>query len=82
MTPRRFRAAGSLLAFLFAATPAVAQMALPATQRGVPAGPASADPIALSLADAVARGLERYWLRWHPAYQIAKAQRPSARSNP
>ena len=34
------------------------------------------------LADVVARGLERYWLRWHPAYQIAKAQRPSARSNP
>jgi len=59
MTPRRFRAAGSLLAFLYAATPAVAQMALPATQRGVPTGPASADPIALSLADAVARGLER-----------------------
>jgi sulfonate transport system permease protein len=24
------------------------------------------------LADLLARGLERYWLRWHPAYQTAK----------
>jgi sulfonate transport system permease protein len=33
------------------------------------------------LADVVARALERYWLRWHPAYQSATSQRPSARSN-
>jgi sulfonate transport system permease protein len=24
------------------------------------------------LADLAARGLERVWLRWHPAYQVAK----------
>ena len=23
------------------------------------------------LADLFARGLERYWLRWHPGYQVA-----------
>jgi sulfonate transport system permease protein len=24
------------------------------------------------LADLLAKGLERYWLRWHPAYQTAR----------
>jgi sulfonate transport system permease protein len=24
------------------------------------------------LADLAAKGLERYWLRWHPAYQVAR----------
>jgi sulfonate transport system permease protein len=24
------------------------------------------------LADTAARGLERVWLRWHPAYQVPK----------
>ena len=34
------------------------------------------------LADVVARGLERYWLRWHPAHQTANSQRPGVRSTP
>ena len=26
------------------------------------------------LADLAARGLERVWLRWHPAYQVARKE--------
>lgn len=34
------------------------------------------------LADLAARGLERVWLRWHPAYQVSKGGRMTAQQPP